>query len=57
MSTLDDARDGFDLSIRPQNDLFGHVNGTWLDTVEIPADRSSWGPFVTLADQAEKQVR
>jgi endothelin-converting enzyme/putative endopeptidase len=43
--------------IRPQDDLFGHVNGTWLETVEIPADRSSWGPFVTLADQAEQQVR
>jgi len=43
--------------IRPQDDLFGHVNGTWLDTVEIPDDRSSWGPFVQLADQAEEQVR
>lgn len=56
MSTLDDARDGFDLSIRPQDDLFGHVNGRWLDTVDIPSDRSSWGPFVQLADTAEEQV-
>ena len=43
--------------IRPQDDLFGHVNGTWLDTTEIPSDRASWGPFVTLADEAEKHVR
>mgnify|MGYP002381851006 CR=1 FL=1 len=43
--------------IRPQDDLFGHVNGTWLETTPIPADRSSWGPFVTLADTAEQQVR
>lgn len=43
--------------IRPQDDLFGHVNGRWLDEVEIPADRSSWGPFVQLADTAEEQVR
>ncbi|HET8604951.1 MAG TPA: M13-type metalloendopeptidase [Marmoricola sp.] len=43
--------------IRPQDDLFGHVNGGWLETEEIPADRSSWGPFVTLAEQAEQQVR
>jgi len=43
--------------IRPQDDLFGHVNGTWLDTVDIPSDRSSWGPFVQLADIAEEQVR
>ncbi|WP_426243241.1 M13 family metallopeptidase [Nocardioides sp. LHG3406-4] len=57
MSTLDDARPGMDHSIRPQDDLFGHVNGTWLATTEIPSDRSSWGPFVQLADIAEEQVR
>ena len=57
MSILDDAREGMDLDIRPQDDLFGHVNGRWLDTEEIPADRSSWGPFVELADIAEDQVR
>ncbi|MBD8868068.1 peptidase M13 [Nocardioides sp. MJB4] len=43
--------------IRPQDDLFGHVNGTWLEETEIPGDRSSWGPFVQLADTAEEQVR
>ncbi|MEQ6902201.1 M13-type metalloendopeptidase [Nocardioides sp. YIM 152588] len=57
MTILDDAREGMDLTIRPQDDLFGHVNGTWLTECEIPADRSSWGPFVQLADQAEEQVR
>jgi putative endopeptidase len=46
-----------DPQIRPQDDLFGHVNGTWLATAEIPADRSSWGPFVQLSDQAEERVR
>src|ERR1044072_3040671 len=45
-----------DPDIRPQDDLFGHVNGRWLTTVEIPSDRSSWGPFVQLADTAEEQV-
>src|SRR5689334_21378160 len=43
--------------IRPQDDLFGHVNGRWLDTMEIPADRSSWGPFVELADGVETHTR
>lgn len=57
MSILDDARPGMDPSIRPQDDLFGHVNGRWLDETEIPNDRSSWGPFVQLADVAEEQVR
>jgi putative endopeptidase len=43
--------------IRPQDDLFGHVNDGWLQTEDIPADRSSWGPFAQLAEAAEGQVR
>jgi endothelin-converting enzyme/putative endopeptidase len=43
--------------IRPQDDLFGHVNGRWLETTEIPADRSAWGAFTMLAEQAEHDVR
>jgi endothelin-converting enzyme/putative endopeptidase len=57
VSTLDEAREGMDPAIRPQDDLFGHVNGRWLETVEIPADKGSWGPFLQLADIAEQQVR
>ncbi|ATL32874.1 M13 family metallopeptidase [Streptomyces formicae] len=57
MSILDDARAGMNPDIRPQDDLFGHVNGHWLDTEKIPEDRSSWGPFVQLADTAEQQVK
>jgi putative endopeptidase len=57
VSILDDARPGMNPDIRPQDDLFGHVNGRWLDETEIPSDRSSWGPFVQLADVAEAQVR
>ncbi|MEU5899647.1 MULTISPECIES: M13-type metalloendopeptidase [Streptomyces] len=57
MSILDDARPGMNPDIRPQDDLFGHVNGVWLDTAKIPDDRSSWGPFVELADTAEQQVK
>jgi endothelin-converting enzyme/putative endopeptidase len=43
--------------IRPQDDLFGHVNGRWLETTEIPSDRSSWGAFVQLTEQSEERVR
>jgi putative endopeptidase len=57
VTILDDAKSGMNPDIRPQDDLFGHVNGRWLDTTEIPADRSSWGSFVALADQAEQDVR
>jgi putative endopeptidase len=57
VSILDDAREGMNPDIRPQDDLFGHVNGRWVEQCEIPSDRSSWGPFVQLADAAEEQVR
>ncbi|QBX55341.1 peptidase M13 [Nocardioides seonyuensis] len=57
MSILDAAREGMNPDIRPQDDLFGHVNGRWLDEAEIPADKSAWGAFIALADDAEQQVR
>jgi len=57
VTILDDAREGMDQSVRPQDDLFGYVNGAWLAESEIPADRASWGPFVMLADTAEEHVR
>ncbi len=44
-------------SIRPQDDLFRHVNGKWLDEAVIPADRSSDGAFYWLRELSEKQVR
>lgn len=43
--------------VRPQDDLFRHVNGTWLDSYVIPDDRASDGAFRALHDQAEAQVR
>ena len=42
---------------RPQDDLFRHVNGHWLDTAEIPADRSADGAFYQLRDDAEADSR
>ncbi|MBT0772108.1 peptidase M13 [Kineosporia sp. J2-2] len=44
-------------SIRPQDDLFRHVNGKWLDTAEIPPDKSVYGTFHRLRDEAEAQLR
>ena len=46
-----------DPSVRPQDDLFRHFAGTWLDTYEIPADRASDGVTRELYDIAEVQVR
>ena len=53
-SGLDPAN--FDASVRPQDDLFRAVNGTWLAKTEIPADRADYGAFTALAEQAEKDV-
>ncbi len=44
-------------AVRPQDDLYRHVNGTWIDNAIIPADRSSDGAFYALYQQAEAQVR
>jgi len=33
----------FDTSVRPQDDFFGYVDGGWIKSHPIPADRSSWG--------------
>jgi len=46
----------FDRSVRPQDDLFRHVNGTWLKNTEIPADRPLAGTFVQLSDKAEADL-
>ncbi len=46
-----------DSAARPQDDLFGHVNGRWLAQHEIPADRATDGAFRALYDRAEEQVR
>lgn len=43
-------------SIRPQDDLYRHVNGAWIDRTEIPGDKARWGSFHLLAEQAEKHV-
>ncbi|MEV4737325.1 MULTISPECIES: M13 family metallopeptidase [unclassified Microbacterium] len=47
----------FSSDIRPQDDLYRHVNGAWLDRTEIPGDKARWGSFHLLAEQAEKDVR
>jgi putative endopeptidase len=46
-----------DPTVRPQDDLFRYVNGTWLATAEIPADRALQATFNVLADEAEAGLR
>lgn len=49
--------DELDPTIRPQDDLFRHVNGKWIDRTEIPSDKARYGSFYVLAEEAEKAVR
>jgi predicted metalloendopeptidase len=60
--TVEAIRSGIDLShvdsdARPQDDLFGHVNGRWLTEYEMPGDRATDGAFRSLYDRAEEHVR
>lgn len=47
----------FDHAIRIQDDLFRHVNGTWFKKTAIPEDKSMYGSFHMLADDAEAAVK
>ncbi|MHB1172967.1 MAG: M13 family metallopeptidase [Lacisediminihabitans sp.] len=49
--------DELDASIRPQDDLYRHVNGKWIERTSIPADKARYGSFYVLAEEAEKAVR
>jgi predicted metalloendopeptidase len=46
-----------DQSVRVQDDFFTYLNGKWLKTAEIPADRSSWGTFMKLREDTTPQLR
>jgi putative endopeptidase len=49
--------EALDRSTRPQDDLFRFVNGTWLDTTEIPDDRARFGTFDILREESTARVR
>jgi len=46
-----------DKSVRPQDDFYSFLNGEWMKTTEIPADKSRWGSFNKLADDTKPQLR
>ncbi|MBD8728330.1 M13 family metallopeptidase [Frigoribacterium sp. CFBP 13707] len=49
--------DDLDPAVRPQDDLFRHVNGRWIARTEIPDDKARYGSFLVLAEEAEAAVR
>ena len=62
MDPMSSVKSGIDIPsldplVRPQDDLFRHYNGKWINEYEMPADRSSDGIFRKLHDEAEARVR
>ncbi|MBR5950780.1 MAG: peptidase M13, partial [Actinomycetaceae bacterium] len=53
---LDDILEFADPTVRPQDDLFRAVNGKWLNTATIPDDLPSYGSFIKLRLQSERDV-
>lgn len=46
-----------DTSVRPQDNFFMHVNGSWMKTAEIPSDRTSDGAFYELREKSRRDVK
>ena len=50
------AIENMDTSVKPADDFFRHVNGTWIDSTEIPDDQTSWGGFNQLRKKTDADV-
>jgi len=44
-------------AVSPGDDFFAHAGGKWLASFQIPEDKTSYGPFVKIADDIEVQLR
>ena len=42
-----------DKSVRPQDDFYNYVSGTWMKTAKIPSDKPTWGSFDKLAEDTD----
>ncbi len=47
----------FDKSVRPQDNFYRYVNGTWLKNAKIPGDRTSAGAFYDLREKSKNDVK
>ena len=50
-------KENFDPAVKHSENFFYSVNGTWLNKTEIPADKSNYGSFTKLADDAQVALR
>lgn len=49
--------EAMDTSVRPGDDFFSYVNGTWVEETEIPADKPSYGVGYMLYEEAQENVK
>ncbi|RMI31894.1 M13 family metallopeptidase [Nocardia stercoris] len=50
LSQVDDA-------VRLQDDLYRHINGKWLDSFQLPPDKTSVSTFSDIDDHVQDQLR
>lgn len=48
--------ENMDISVKPTDNFFKHVNGNWLKNTEIPDDQTSWGGFNELRKKTDADV-
>jgi putative endopeptidase len=48
---------GVDDTVRPQDDLYRHINGIWLKTYQLPPDRAGYSNFDEVGDRVQQQLR
>jgi len=48
---------GMDRRVAPGDDFYRYANGKWLDSTEIPPDRSSWGTGTRLTELTSQRIR
>ena len=48
--------DLMDKTVKPGNDFFRYVNGSWYDKNQIPADKTRWGSFDELRQNTDKDA-
>ena len=51
------TKKNMDTKVKPGDNFANYVNGTWLKTMKIPADKASYGAFDMLYDQSQKDVK
>ena len=57
LGTFGVALADMDESVKPGDNFFKYVNGTWLKNTEMPADKSRYGAFNVLRDRSDDNVK